>query len=236
MNISVGLIYSRTQNKSPIPNIKPSPNPGNVNLSLPTSPVYSNLLLKQRHTYHVCDTLEINIKARDIIKQTKSYGGDYFWIWIYSKTLRASAAADEVLDHQNGIYTAKFKLHWSGKVDIRVLLVHSSEAVSVLRRVRDQFPVRGNYRGRFQYNVTTFIESPCHFSLDSMYLKPRGNGQGNNTTYCNFTDARTGLSWFCVKPEDLACDSYVQHSSGSNFGADLRAVMLSKEDLKVYTR
>ena len=207
---------------------------------IPTSPIYSRFTLKPGKMYHLCDTLEVNIEARDTDNHPKVHGGgDYFWIWIASKKQQASAAADEIIDHQNGTYTAKFKLHWSGKINIGVLLVHSSEAVSILRRVRDNYPVRGNYRGRFRYNHdnrTTLIESPCHYSLDSMYLKPKNSKHGNNMTYCNFTDARTGLPWFCVKPEDLACDSYVQHGTGANFGADLQAVMLSKKDIKIYTR
>ena len=229
--------------------------------------------------YFLCDSLEVNIVARDIRNQIKVYGGDYFWIWIASKEEQASAAADEIIDYQNGSYTAKFKLHWSGKVHIGVLLVHSREAVSVLRRVRDKFPVRGNYRGRFQYKninldsrgeasltarvsrssfLSSFCppgwgtrlprkalvtpppppprESPCHFSLDSMYLKPTSSDRGNNRTYCNFTDARTGLPWFCVKLENLTCGNYAQHASGpGRFGAVQQQIMLSKKDRQVYT-
>ena len=222
-------------NESLIPNIKPSSKPRSVNLNLPTSPAFSKFSFKLRKMYFLCDTLEVNIMARDIRNQTKVYGGDYFWIWISSKEQQASAAADEIIDHQNGTYTAKFKLHWSGKVDIGVLLVHSSEAVSVLRRVRDKFPVRGNYRGRFQYKNIT-VESPCHFSRD-MYLKPTSSDRDNNRTYCNFTDPRTGLPWFCVKPENLTCDKYTQHATGpGRFGAAQQTVMLSKKDRQVYTR
>ena len=217
------------------PNIKPTPKPRRVNLNLPTSPKFSKFSLKPEKIYFLCDTLEVNIEARDIKNHTKAYGGDYFWIWISSKELQASAAADEIIDHQNGTYTAKFQLHWSGKVDIQVLLVHSSEAVSVLQRVRDKFPVRGNYRGRFQYKNLT-LESPCHFSQD-MYIKSKRSDRGNNRTFCNFTDARTGLPWFCVKPENLTCDKYTQHARGSGgFGADLQNVMLSKKDRLVYTK
>ena len=160
----------------------------------------------------------------------KEYGGDYFWIWIYNVDLRASAAADEIIDHQNGTYSARFKLHWSGKVKIAVNLVHSSEAVSVLTRLRDNNPARSSYEGKFQYKDITRLTS-CHITQSVYYATDA------KRLFCNFTDEKTGFPWFCVKPVDIGCDrpTYVYHRIAPDGGSELRKNWLSEDENKLFS-
>ena len=214
-----------TATKSPSNPVKLKPN-----LENPTNPALSRVILKSHQPYQICDTLEITIEARDVKNKPKQYGGDYFWTWIHNSDLRASAPADEIIDHQNGNYTARFKLHWSGKVNIVVNLMHSSEAISVLRRVRDTFPARCSYQGKFQTpNITRF--TPCHITQD-MYIVP--SAATANKTFCNFTEEKTGFPWFCVKPKDVSCDAYVSHRVAPDFGSLLRKVMVSVKEGKLF--
>ncbi|XP_072030565.1 NXPE family member 3-like, partial [Amphiura filiformis] len=175
----------------------------NITLDLPTNPTFSRFTLKSIGQYQLCDTLEITIEARDVKNKVKTYGGDYFWIWIYNKELRASAAADDIIDHQNGTYTARFQLHWTGVVKVSVLsLIHSSEAIVVLRRIRNEFPARWAYKGRFKAGNAAEIMS-CHITED-MYFPPTAAKASVVRKFCNFTDGKTGFPWFCEKPKQLS--------------------------------
>ena len=176
------------------------------NLKSPTTPVLSRVILKSHEPYQICDTLDITIEARDVKNKPKQYGGDYFWAWIHNNDLRASAPADEIIDHQNGNYTVRFKLHWRGKVVITVNLVHSSEAVSVLRRVRDTHPARCGYEGKFEGKFQPPIIKPCHITKNMYNVSTFAS-----LAICNFTDKKTGFPWFCVKPEHIGCDTYNSH-------------------------
>ena len=60
---------------------------------------------------------------------------------------------------------ASFTLRWTGVTGVRVILVHPSEAVSVLRRVRRGVPSRWGYGGRFEKksgNKTVREDTKCN--------------------------------------------------------------------------
>ena len=207
----------------------------NHSLALPTDPKRSFFkVVNTSFTYRLCDILEVYIEARNSKNEIKASGGDYFWAWIYSKPLHASAAADQIVDHQNGSYTATFRLHWTGDTAIIVQLIHSSEAVAVLSYLRDNYSARCAYNGKFvSGNITRVV--PCHVTT-GMYLdnEPKVTvsksispsppnvvdthrlNSPNSSTYrsfCDFTDETTGFPWFCVKPEDVACDTFAWHAA-----------------------
>ena len=69
-----------------------------IDLDIPICPVSSSFIVLDNRTYSLCDTLEVHIKARSKNNKTKSFGGDYFWAWIRNAELRASAAADVIID------------------------------------------------------------------------------------------------------------------------------------------
>ncbi|XP_072021380.1 NXPE family member 3-like [Amphiura filiformis] len=199
--------------KTPTPQIAKSPDirrKVNISLDFPTSPQFSYYFVKSNKPYNLCDTLEVSIEARNTKNESKLYGGDFFYAWIHSDELHASAAADEIVDHFNGTYTAKFRLHWTGQVKIAIVLINSAEAIDVLKRIRENFPARISYNGQFKAEGQTPVSTPCHITTD-MYIDPKHKFA--NMTFCNFTDEKTGFPWFCVKPALLSCDTYFIHTS-----------------------
>ncbi|XP_072015843.1 NXPE family member 3-like [Amphiura filiformis] len=169
-------------------------------------------VINAKQTYKRCDQLEIGIEARDSINRPKSTGGDYFWVWIHNNKLNASSAADEIVDHNNGSYTALVTLYWEGAVEINVTLVHSSEAINILRRVRDNNTTpRNAYQGTFQIDGNR-VTKPCHIST-SMFIYDYPHDANKSLTFCNYTDSKLGFPWYCVKPDHFPCDSYYKHST-----------------------
>ncbi|XP_072048641.1 NXPE family member 3-like [Amphiura filiformis] len=207
-------------------------NEDNISNNFPTSYRYSRFYIKSKEPLQLCGTLEVSIEARNIKNEPKLSGGDYFWIWLYTKDkLQASAAADEIIDHLNGTYTARFQLHWSGKVDIAVSLVHSREEVSILKRNREKFPARCAYQGKFQSRNVTKI-TLCHIT-QQFYLPP--TPRPVNRAFCNFTDKVTGFPWYCMKPDGLPCDSYIAHAVTDDRGTKLAGLMMSEEEMRLFS-
>ena len=170
-------------------------------------------IVHHKEKYSLCDILEIQIFVRNKMNVSKTSGGDYFFVHIRSQDLLASAGPEGGIDdHKNGTYTAKFKLRWTGKMSISVKLVHSSEAISLLRRIRDNIPARIAFDGIFKQaeNKTTARE-PCHIT-PYMFVKAWESGSGPGVVeFCNFTDPLTGAPWYCVKPQNFPCSSYSNH-------------------------
>ncbi|XP_072046528.1 NXPE family member 3-like [Amphiura filiformis] len=149
-------------------------------------------VINAKQTYKRCDQLEIGIEARDSINRPKSTGGDYFWVWIHNDKLNASSAADEIVDHNNGSYTALVTLYWEGAVEINVTLVHSSEAINILRRVRDNNTTpRNAYQGTFQIDGNR-VKKPCHISTN-MFIYDYPHDANKSLTFCNYTDSKSGF-------------------------------------------
>ena len=199
-----------------------------ISLDFPTSPERSTFIVKSvAKPYQLCDHLEITIEARNELNQRKTYGGDYFWIWIFNRELDASAAADEVVDHRNGTYTASFRLHWVGRVTIAVSLVQSSEALYVFQKLHNKYPARNAYFGQFEWNHLVY-DAPCHMSTD-MYINP----PPVNRVFCNYTDIKTGFPWFCLKLENMPCMTYFEHRS--SMGLPFLASVLSLQEMDLFS-
>ncbi|XP_072176382.1 NXPE family member 3-like [Diadema setosum] len=170
-----------------------------------TSGEFSSFVVRPKHReFQVCDQLELVIQARNGLNQTKSYGGDYFRARILTKnqTFAASSSTDgEVIDHDNGTYSALFTLKWDGFVNIEVTLVHPSEAVHVLQQVQSEGFVEAGYLGGFRTENSSKVEATlCDVALPSKY-----------GPLCNFTDDNSGSPWFCVKPENVSCEHWFGH-------------------------
>lgn len=71
----------------------------------------------------------------------KSHGGDVLLAQLQSPQLGLGIAG-QVLDHRNGTYSTIFPLLWEGSVQVEVTVVHPSEAVHVLRRLREELTDR----------------------------------------------------------------------------------------------
>ncbi|XP_038048972.1 NXPE family member 3-like isoform X1 [Patiria miniata] len=178
--------------------------------SYPTDALNSFFTIKnaaRSSHYMLCDTLELHIEARDQHNHVKQHGGDYFWVKIFNLASHSSQPADEIIDHGNGTYTARFLLHWTGVVSMKVLLVASSEYAALLGELREAAPARFAYNGKFKIGNWTEI-MPCHITKEMYlgFLEPeRSRG------FCDFSDRRLGYPWFCLKPRNLPCSSFVEH-------------------------
>ncbi|XP_072044969.1 NXPE family member 3-like [Amphiura filiformis] len=195
-------------------------------------PAHVSYTITSVKQYQLCDTLDITIDTRGSENERK-HGDDYLWVWVDNRDLNASAVADEIIDHQNGIYTARFQLHWTGRVNIAVNLIQYREEVTTLVRVRDTYPARCSYQGKFEF-MNMSLTTSCHFTQD-MYFLP--TEKSINNTFCNFTDDKTGFPWYCVKPDGLSCDSYVAHAVAPHCGTPLiRSPRLTNEEKQLFQR
>ncbi|XP_022102713.1 LOW QUALITY PROTEIN: NXPE family member 3-like [Acanthaster planci] len=200
--------------------------------SFPTDGLNSFFTIKnarQALNYSLCDTLELHIEARDQHNQLKQYGGDYFWAKIFSITSHSSQPADEIMDHGNGTYTARFALHWTGAVSMQVLLIKSSEYVALLRELREAAPARFAYNGKFQVGDQIEV-MPCHITTE-MFLgfmeAERSRG------FCDFSNRRLGFPWFCLKPHRLPCSSFVEHMGSLSRSHAYNELLLQDKPISV---
>ncbi len=184
-------------------------------------------IINRKKYYNLCDVVEVRIVMKNGLNITKSHGGDYMFASIHSRWLKASSNPERgVIDHQNGSYTASFKLRWTGRVRINVTLVHSSEAVSVLQHMRDYLPARQAFDGIFRQGNEAKL-TPCHVT-PLMFVKSWEN-TSTEVNFCNFTDPVTGSPWYCAKPMHSPCSSYSQHA-GSQRGNEVLVSLVNKMD------
>ncbi|KAM4749314.1 NXPE family member 3-like [Rhinophrynus dorsalis] len=159
------------------------------------------IVLHPRSSYTVGEKLEVLITAKDQLGRPKLYGGDFFQAKLHSTKLSAGVSGS-VTDHKNGTYTASFLLVWPGETMILVKLIHSSEAISILHEKRNSRPDKVFFHGFFEKNGSREVVE-CNFDLP-----------GRNV--CEYYYPGSGEKWVCVRPKNLPCDSYREHSSGGN--------------------
>ncbi|KAM4687853.1 NXPE family member 3-like [Discoglossus pictus] len=189
----------------------PSP-PGPTSFEFSTSPRTTDYrLLGPPAQYYVGDYVEVLITARDHHGQPKTYGGDYFQAKLHSPQLKAGITGS-ITDHRNGTYTASFLLAWPGVVQISIILAHSSEAIDILREKRATRPDKIYYHGYFEHNGSTEVME-CN-------VVPPG------FDVCEYQDTGTGEKWFCARPHQLPCSTYLEHSAGNS-----RFILTKAEDL-----
>ncbi|XP_071959877.1 NXPE family member 3-like [Antedon mediterranea] len=165
-----------------------------------TSPRKSKYeIIDLKNKYVTCDKIHVFIQARDDWNRPKQNGGDYFRARIYNDNLNASSSNNgDIIDHGNGTYSAYFTLPWTGLVNIEVTLMIPSEVIRIVKRIYHENPYRMVYEGKFQSGKKIKI-TKCHIHLDSSRL------------LCNFTDELSGQPWFCEKPKNLPCSSWIEH-------------------------
>ncbi|XP_075708917.1 NXPE family member 3 isoform X2 [Rhinoderma darwinii] len=158
------------------------------------------VILQSQSSFKVGDVLEVLVRMHDFEGNPKHYGGDYLQAKIHSPLLKAGAVG-KVLDHQNGFYSVYFSLLWPGRVTVSVILVHPSEGIRILHRLREDRPDRVYFKSLFRsgdFSETTM----CNVCLPK------------KQPICNYTDLQTGEPWFCYKPDKLSCSSRVNHAKG----------------------
>ncbi|XP_075715675.1 NXPE family member 3-like [Rhinoderma darwinii] len=156
-------------------------------------------LLRPRKVYRIGEKLEVIITARDHNGQPKQYGGDYFRPKLHSPALKAGVTG-RVKDYNNGSYLITFLLSWPGEAQVLIRLIHSSEAVDILKKKREDSPGKVFFNGYFQFNGSSEVME-CN-------LKVLGND------VCTYKDPVSGDTWQCVRPRKLPCNSWVYHSMG----------------------
>ncbi|KAM4820802.1 NXPE family member 3-like isoform 2-T2 [Thomomys bottae] len=172
-----------------------------------TSPQTSTYYLRDptQATYVLGDQLEATLVARDHRGRPKTHGGDLFQARLLGPELRAGVPGD-VKDLENGTYLLTFPLLWAGRARVQVRLIHSSEAVGVLRRIWRENRATVNFRGYFRGLKGMEEVTICN-------VDPHATGAKGST--CQYRDEVSGELWFCAVPPTLPCSSLVGHSSGS---------------------
>ncbi|XP_073330118.1 NXPE family member 3-like [Pagrus major] len=182
----------------------PPPRSSPIVLHQTSDPVHSLFTIlptKEGWEWHVGDQLEALVQMHDFQGRPKRYGGDFLLARLHSPELGAGVAG-KVLDHRNGSYSALFPLLWVGSAQVEVTLVHSSEAVAVLRRLREERPDRVFFKSLFRSG------SLSETTVCNMCLPP------DQKPLCNYTDLYTGEPWYCYKPKVLGCDTRINHAKG----------------------
>ncbi|XP_063070049.1 NXPE family member 3 [Engraulis encrasicolus] len=157
----------------------------------------------QLGTWRVGGKLEVLVHMQDFLGQPKRHGGDFLLARIRSPELGAGVSG-RVVDRRDGLYAVELPLLWAGPAQVEVTLVHSAEAVGVLRRLREERPDRVYFKSLFRSGFLSET-TVCNLCL------PTGAKQA---ALCNYTDARTGEPWYCYKPRLLDCDTRVNHAKG----------------------
>ncbi|XP_071461539.1 NXPE family member 3-like [Marmota flaviventris] len=172
-----------------------------------TSPMTSTYHLRgpAQDTYALGSYLEVVLVARDHQGRPKTHGGDLFQARLLGPELRAGVPGD-VQDLENGTYLLSFPLLWAGKAQVQVRLIHSSEAVGVLRRIWKEKRATVNFKGYFQGSSGAKETVICN-------VDPHSTGAKGHT--CQYRDVVSGELWFCAQPPTLPCNSLVAHSGGS---------------------
>ncbi|XP_073407744.1 NXPE family member 3-like isoform X2 [Dendrobates tinctorius] len=178
----------------------PGPTSPVTHYNFSTSPNKCNYeLLSPWKIYRVGEKLEVIITARDHNGQQKQYGGDFFRAKLHSPALKAGVTG-HVKDYNNGSYLATLLLPWTGEARVQIRLIHSSEAVDVLKRMRESHPEKVYFYGYFELNGTSEIME-CNLEVSGKHV-------------CTYKDPFTGNIWQCVRPQKLPCNSWVYHSMG----------------------
>ncbi|XP_030005288.1 NXPE family member 3-like [Sphaeramia orbicularis] len=198
--------------------------PVNFTLKQTSDPAHSTFtILPGGGEWRVGDHLKVIIQVKDFEGHPKTSGGDFIVARLHNPKLGAGVAG-QVLDHVNGSYSAVFPLLWNGSAEVQVTLVHSSEAVTVLRRLSTEQPDRIHFKSLFRSG------SESETTTCNICLRP------NNQPICNYTDLRTGEPWFCFKPKNLNCHTRINHSKGGykeNLRKNEKELFQSHVNLKV---
>ncbi|XP_053571946.1 NXPE family member 3-like [Bombina bombina] len=188
----------------------PAP-PSPTSFEFSTSPLTTDYhLLWPRATYYVGEHVEVLITARDHQGQKKTYGGDYFQAKLHSPRLKAGVTGS-ITDHRNGSYTVSFLLAWPGEVQISIILIHSSEAIAILKEKRETRPDKVYFHGYFEHNGSQEV-------MECNVVPP-------SKEVCEYQDRGTGERWYCVRPAQLPCSGYLEHSAGGS-----RQILTSAEE------
>nr|XP_057903688.1 NXPE family member 3-like [Doryrhamphus excisus] len=174
---------------------------GLLNTSDPVHSRFSVLPPNNGGHWYVGDHLKVIIHMYDSKGRPKRYGGDFLLARLHSPKSGAGVTGT-VLDHNNGLYSARFPLLWEGSAQVAVTMVHSSEAVAVLHWLRNERSDRVFFKSLYKLGFRS------ETTICNMYL-PTDRGP-----LCDYTDRLTGEPWYCYKPKTLNCSARINHVMG----------------------
>ncbi|XP_077064196.1 NXPE family member 3-like [Siphateles boraxobius] len=185
-----------------------------TNVSISTSPGHTKFIIQNlKESYQIGEELYVTVHAKDFNNKSKCYGGDFFQAKLFWYKTKASVFG-QVVDLLNGSYSVRFLLPWVGKAQVAVRLIHSSEAVQVLKHHRDTDSDRVFFNGYYEGpgpNKTRLSETMmCNVKWDNSGLEHLGT----EDCCCEYNDPRTGETWRCQRPKSLPCSALVYHSMG----------------------
>ncbi|KAF7709344.1 hypothetical protein HF521_016194 [Silurus meridionalis] len=179
----------------------PGPLVNGLPVELSSDPAKSYFVIQGPPVQHIGDQLVVNVHMHNFLDQPKKHGGDFLIARLHSPELGAGVAG-KVHDHQNGNYTVLFPLLWIGVVHVEITMVHPSEAVEVLKRLQKEQPDRVFFKSMFRSgNISE--ATVCNLCMPL-----------NEKPLCNYTDLKTGEPWYCYKPQNLSCETRIDHSIG----------------------
>ncbi|XP_078701364.1 NXPE family member 4-like [Branchiostoma floridae x Branchiostoma belcheri] len=188
------------------------------------------VVLNRDHPYHEGDVLTVMVVARDKEGRPKTYGGDFFRARLVSSARWPHASsAGHVTDHINGTYTVQFPLYWAGGVSIKIQLVHPSEAVKVLERVRE-VPNKRVFHCSFVDAKTKATNTTQCFSSANSSLLLLSHQQ------CDFSKPEVNGTWVCEKPDKLPCSAISKCRWDSGKSRAKMLELLSEEEKKLFQK
>ncbi|KAI5621335.1 NXPE family member 3 precursor, partial [Silurus asotus] len=179
----------------------PGPLVKGLPVELSSDPAKSYFVIQGPPVQHIGDQLVVNVHMHNFLDQPKMHGGDFLIARLHSPELGAGVAG-KVHDHQNGNYTVLFPLLWIGVVHVEITMVHPSEAVEVLKRLQKEQPDRVFFKSMFRSGKISEA-TVCNLCMPL-----------NEKPLCNYTDLKTGEPWYCYKPQNLSCETRIDHSIG----------------------
>uniref|UniRef100_A0A8B9R406 Neurexophilin and PC-esterase domain family, member 3 n=2 Tax=Astyanax mexicanus TaxID=7994 RepID=A0A8B9R406_ASTMX len=179
----------------------PGPLVPGLPLRLSSDPAQSYFVIRGPAEQQVGGQLVVDVLMLNFMGQPKKHGGDFLVARLHSPELGAGVAG-RVHDHRNGNYTVLFPLLWVGVVQVELTMVHPSEAVVVLKRLREEQPDRVYFKSLFRSGFLSET-TVCNLCLPH-----------KEQPLCNYSDPQTGEPWFCYKPKMLSCDTRINHSKG----------------------
>ncbi|XP_076996841.1 NXPE family member 3-like [Tamandua tetradactyla] len=171
-----------------------------------TSPQTSTYHLRgpAQDSYALGSYLEAVLVARDHRGRPKTHGGDLFRAQLLGPGQKTGVPGD-IQDLENGTYLLSFALLWAGQARVQVRLIHSSEAVGVLRRIWRERGATVDFKGYFHGKTKAEETVVCN-------VEPQWTGAKG--PICQYRDVESGELWYCARPPTLPCDALVGHSSG----------------------
>eukprot|EP00058_Branchiostoma_floridae_P025582 XP_002611072.1 hypothetical protein BRAFLDRAFT_70425 [Branchiostoma floridae] len=151
--------------------------------------------------FKVGDRLRVVISAKNKQGNVTTNIGDYFRAAIFNRQTR-SGAVGIITDHQNGTYTATFRLLWAGEVNIVVKLVHPRQAIDIIERTVTEHPV----------DKIMFVK---RYLIGKVKIDTKCNADpavfNSTAPVCNYSDPHAGARWYCEKAANISCNTSGYH-------------------------